>query len=78
MFIRIGKWCGVTCLQLFAALICILFLGALPRLFKGLQIDLIGFWNTVVFLERSYFNQVKLRMDFGIQESYSHKYGFIM
>ncbi|MEK4742418.1 MULTISPECIES: ABC transporter permease subunit [unclassified Bacillus (in: firmicutes)] len=50
MFIRIGKWCGVTCLQLFAALICILFLGALPRLFKGLQIDLIGFWNTVVFL----------------------------
>ncbi|SLK01574.1 hypothetical protein SAMN05880553_1654 [Bacillus toyonensis] len=50
MFIRIGKWCGVTCLQLFAALICILFLGALPRLFKGLQIDLIGFWDTVLFL----------------------------
>ncbi|PGW52484.1 peptide ABC transporter permease [Bacillus thuringiensis] len=47
---RIVKWCGVTCLQLVAAILCIICLGALPRLFKGLQIDLIGFWNTIVFL----------------------------
>ncbi|PFE15959.1 peptide ABC transporter permease [Bacillus cereus] len=47
---RIAKWCGVTCLQLVAAILCIICLGALPRLFKGLQIDLIGFWNTIVFL----------------------------
>ncbi|PGH90413.1 peptide ABC transporter permease [Bacillus anthracis] len=47
---RIAKCCGVTCLQLVAAILCIICLGALPRLFKGLQIDLIGFWNTIVFL----------------------------
>ncbi|PEJ78828.1 peptide ABC transporter permease [Bacillus wiedmannii] len=47
---RIAKWCGVTCLQLVAAILCIICLGALPRLFKGLQMDLIGFWNTIVFL----------------------------
>ncbi|PFM57538.1 peptide ABC transporter permease [Bacillus cereus] len=47
---RIVRWCGITCLQLFAAILCILCLGALPRLFKGLQIDLIGFGNTIVFL----------------------------
>ncbi|OTW72677.1 peptide ABC transporter permease [Bacillus thuringiensis serovar roskildiensis] len=47
---RVAKWCGVTCLQLVAAVLCIICLGALPRLFKGLQIDLIGFWNTIVFL----------------------------
>ncbi|PEA75936.1 peptide ABC transporter permease [Bacillus wiedmannii] len=47
---RIVKWCGVTCLQLVAAILCIICLGALPRLFKGLQMDLIGFWNTIVFL----------------------------
>ncbi|MBR9742949.1 peptide ABC transporter permease [Bacillus cereus] len=47
---RMVKWCGITCLQLVAAILCILCLGALPRLFKGLQIDLIGFWNTIVFL----------------------------
>ncbi|MFB7121029.1 ABC transporter permease subunit [Bacillus tropicus] len=41
MLMRMVKWCGITCLQLVAAL---------PRLFKGLQIDLIGFWNTIVFL----------------------------
>ncbi|HDR7516483.1 ABC transporter permease subunit [Bacillus mobilis] len=50
MLMRIVKWCGVTCLQLVAAILCIICLGALPRLFKGLQIDLIGFWNTIVFL----------------------------
>ncbi|MFE9078758.1 peptide ABC transporter permease [Bacillus cereus] len=50
MLMRIAKWCGVTCLQLAAAILCIICLGALPRLFKGLQIDLIGFWNTIVFL----------------------------
>ncbi|MED1408529.1 MULTISPECIES: ABC transporter permease subunit [Bacillus] len=50
MLIRIVRWCGITCLQLFAAILCIICLGALPRLFKGLQIDLIGFWNTIVFL----------------------------
>ncbi|MES5954980.1 ABC transporter permease subunit [Bacillus fungorum] len=50
MFMRITKWCGVTCLQLVAAILCIICLGALPRLFKGLQIDLIGFGNTIVFL----------------------------
>ncbi|WP_141532587.1 ABC transporter permease subunit [Bacillus cereus] len=50
MLMRIAKWCGVTCLQLVAAILCIICLGALPRLFKGLQIDLIGFWNTIVFL----------------------------
>ncbi|WP_226605640.1 ABC transporter permease subunit [Bacillus cereus] len=50
MLMRIVKWCGVTCLQLVAAIVCIICLGALPRLFKGLQIDLIGFWNTIVFL----------------------------
>jgi len=44
------KWCGITCLQLVAGILCIICLGALPRLFKGLQIDLIGFWNTIVFL----------------------------
>ncbi|EDX67884.1 ABC transporter permease subunit [Bacillus cereus] len=44
------KWCGITGLQLVAAILCIICLGALPRLFKGLQIDLIGFWNTIVFL----------------------------
>ncbi|PFB78799.1 peptide ABC transporter permease [Bacillus anthracis] len=47
---RMVKWCGITCLQLLAAILCIICLGALPRLFKGLQIDLIGFWNTIVFL----------------------------
>ncbi|PGH81548.1 peptide ABC transporter permease [Bacillus thuringiensis] len=47
---RIAKWCGITCLQLVAAILCIICLGALPRLFKGLQMDLIGFWNTIVFL----------------------------
>ncbi|MEZ2327915.1 ABC transporter permease subunit [Bacillus tropicus] len=47
---RMVKWCGITCLQLVAAIVCIICLGALPRLFKGLQIDLIGFWNTIVFL----------------------------
>ncbi|PGM34493.1 peptide ABC transporter permease [Bacillus cereus] len=47
---RTAKWCGITCLQLFAAILCIICLGALPRLFKGLQIDLIGFWNTIVLL----------------------------
>ncbi|MCC2341547.1 ABC transporter permease subunit [Bacillus tropicus] len=50
MLMRMIKWCGITCLQLVAAILCILCLGALPRLFKGLQIDLIGFWNTIVFL----------------------------
>ncbi|MED0949066.1 ABC transporter permease subunit [Bacillus mobilis] len=50
MLMRIAKWCGVTCLQLVAAILCIICLGALPRLFKGLQIDLIGFGNTIVFL----------------------------
>ncbi|MED2014701.1 ABC transporter permease subunit [Bacillus wiedmannii] len=50
MLMRVAKWCGVTCLQLVAAILCIICLGALPRLFKGLQIDLIGFWNTIVFL----------------------------
>ncbi|WHY31406.1 ABC transporter permease subunit [Bacillus wiedmannii] len=50
MLMRIAKWCGVTCLQLVAAILCIICLGALPRLFKGLQMDLIGFWNTIVFL----------------------------
>ncbi|PEI76228.1 peptide ABC transporter permease [Bacillus wiedmannii] len=50
MLMRIVKWCGVTCLQLVAAILCIICLGALPRLFRGLQIDLIGFWNTIVFL----------------------------
>ncbi|MGH0562513.1 ABC transporter permease subunit [Bacillus cereus] len=50
MLMRVAKWCGVTCLQLVAAVLCIICLGALPRLFKGLQIDLIGFWNTIVFL----------------------------
>lgn len=43
MLMRMVKWCGITCLQLVAAILCILCLGALPRLFKGLQIDLIGF-----------------------------------
>ena len=50
MLMRMVKWCGITSLQLVAAILCILCLGALPRLFKGLQIDLIGFWNTIVFL----------------------------
>ncbi|KLA27656.1 ABC transporter permease subunit [Bacillus cereus] len=50
MLMRIVKWCGITCLQLVAAILCIICLGALPRLFKGLQMDLIGFWNTIVFL----------------------------
>ncbi|ENB9400754.1 TPA: ABC transporter permease subunit [Bacillus cereus] len=50
MLMRIVKWCGITCLQLVAAILCIICLGALPRLFKGLQIDLISFWNTIVFL----------------------------
>lgn len=50
MFMRTAKWCWITCLQLLAAILCITCLGALPRLFKGLQIDLIGFWNTIVFI----------------------------
>lgn len=50
MLMRMVKWCGITCLQIVAAILCIICLGALPRLFKGLQIDLIGFWNTIVFL----------------------------
>lgn len=50
MLMRVAKWCGGTCLQLVASILCIICLGALPRLFKGLQIDLIGFWNTIVFL----------------------------
>ncbi|MBG9714064.1 ABC transporter permease subunit [Bacillus cereus] len=50
MFMRTAKWCWITCLQLLAAILCIICLGALPRLFKGLQMDLIGFWNTIVFL----------------------------
>ncbi|AVP48963.1 peptide ABC transporter permease [Bacillus thuringiensis serovar kim] len=47
---RTAKWCWITCLQLLAAILCIICLGALPRLFKGLQIDLISFWNTIVFI----------------------------
>ncbi|PEV42529.1 peptide ABC transporter permease [Bacillus thuringiensis] len=47
---RTAKWCWITCLQLLAAILCIICLGALPRLFKGLQIDLIGFWKTIVFI----------------------------
>ncbi|PEV20845.1 peptide ABC transporter permease [Bacillus thuringiensis] len=47
---RTAKWCWITCLQLLAAILCIICLGVLPRLFKGLQIDLIGFWNTIVFI----------------------------
>ncbi|MDA2515748.1 ABC transporter permease subunit [Bacillus thuringiensis] len=50
MFMRTAKWCWITCLQLLAAILCIICLGALPRLFKGLQIDLISFWNTIVFI----------------------------
>lgn len=50
MFMRTAKWCWITCLQLLAAILCIICLGALPRLFKGLQIDLIVFWNTIVFI----------------------------
>lgn len=50
MLMRMVKWCGITGLQLVAAILCIICLGALPRLFKGLQIDLIGFWNTIIFL----------------------------
>ncbi|PEY37275.1 peptide ABC transporter permease [Bacillus cereus] len=50
MLLRIGKWWGITFLQLFAALGCILCLGALPRLFKGLQIDLIGYGKTILYL----------------------------
>lgn len=50
MFMRTAKWCWITCLQLLAAILCIICLGALPRLSKGLQIDLIGFWNTIVFI----------------------------
>ena len=51
MLMRIVKWCGITCLQLVAAILCIICLGALPRLFKGLQIDLIGFGIRLYFLE---------------------------
>ncbi|MRC32454.1 peptide ABC transporter permease, partial [Bacillus thuringiensis] len=35
MLMRTAKWCGITSLQLFAAILCIICLGALPRLFKG-------------------------------------------
>ena len=54
MLMRTAKWCGITCLQLFAAILCIICLGALPRLFKGLQIDLIGFGTRLCLLEESY------------------------
>ncbi|PEE41429.1 ABC transporter permease subunit [Bacillus pseudomycoides] len=50
MLLRVGKWWGITFLQLFAALGCILCLGALPRLFKGLQIDLVGYGKAIVYL----------------------------
>ena len=56
MLMRMVKWCGITGLQLVAAILCIICLGALPRLFKGLQIDLIGFGTRLYFLEESYFN----------------------
>lgn len=78
MLMRMVKWCGITCLQLVAAILCIICLGALPRLFKGLQIDLIGFGTRLYFLEESYFNRVKLHMDFGTQQNYFRKYGFII
>lgn len=54
MLMRMVKWCGITGLQLVAAILCIICLGALPRLFKGLQIDLIGFGTRLYFLEESY------------------------
>lgn len=54
MLMRTAKWYGITCLQLFAAILCIICLGALPRLFKGLQIDLIGFGTRLCLLEESY------------------------
>lgn len=57
MLMRMVKWCGITGLQLVAAILCIICLGALPRLFKGLQIDLIGFGTRLYFLEESYFNR---------------------
>lgn len=64
MLMRMVKWCGITCLQLVAAILCILCLGALPRLFKGLQIDLIGFWNTIVFLGGKLLQPGEITYDF--------------
>lgn len=78
MFMRTAKWCWITCLQLLAAILCIICLGALPRLFKGLQIDLIGFGTQLCLLEESYSDHGKLHMDFETQENYFHKYGFII
>lgn len=78
MLMRTAKWCGITCLQLFAAILCIICLGALPRLFKGLQIDLIGFGTRLCLLEESYSNLGKLHMDFEIRGNYFRKYGFII
>lgn len=78
MLMRTAKWYGITCLQLFAAILCIICLGALPRLFKGLQIDLIGFGTRLCLLEESYSNLGKLHMDFEIRGNYFRKYGFII
>lgn len=49
-----------------------------PRLFKGLQIDLIGFGTRLCLLEESYSNLGKLHMDFEIRGNYFRKYGFII
>ena len=78
MLMRTAKWCGITCLQLFATILCIICLGALPRLFKGLQIDLIGFGTRLCLLEESYSNLGKSHMDFEIRGNYFRKYGFII
>ena len=66
MLMRMVKWCGITGLQLVAAILCIICLGALPRLFKGLQIDLIGFGTRLYFLEESYFNR---EITYGFRDS---------
>lgn len=66
MLMRMVKWCGITGLQLVAAILCIICLGALPCLFKGLQIDLIGFGTRLYFLEESYFNR---EITYGFRDS---------
>ncbi len=65
-------------LQLVAAILCIICLRSATAFILGLQIDLIGFWNTIVFSWRKLLqpgeNYIWIS---GFKKNYFRKYGFI-
>ncbi|WP_144557257.1 ABC transporter permease [Bacillus thuringiensis] len=50
MMMRMDKWCGISGLELVGGILCIIWVGGVGGLFKGLEIDLMGFWKRIVFV----------------------------